>query len=117
MLSNSKKQLSKIINEKKEKNEFYNAFVNELEKLKKKIMIYYIIVFVLGIFLCYYSAAFCAAYINSQIYWFLGCIESSVLDLITPFIICLFLAGLRYISLVLKNKCIFKIETLLSSIL
>jgi len=117
MLSNRKKQLSKIINEKKEKNEFYNAFVNELEKLKKKLMIYYIIVFVLGIFLCYYSAAFCAVYRNSQIYWFLGCVESSVLDLITPFIICLLLAGLRYISLALKNKCIFKIETLLSSIL
>ena len=96
MLSNSKKQLSIIINEKKEKNEYYNAFANELEKLKKKLMIYYIIVFVLGMVFCYYSAAFCAVYRNSQIYWLLGCVESSVLDLITPFVICLLLAGLRY---------------------
>ena len=96
MLSNSKKQLSIIINEKKEKNEYYNAFANELEKLKKKLMIYYIIVFVLGMVFCYYSAVFCAVYRNSQIYWLLGFVESSVLDLITPFVICLLLAGLRY---------------------
>ena len=117
MLSNNKKQLSIIINEKKEKNEYYNAFANELEKLKKKLMIYYIIVFVLGMVFCYYSAAFCAVYRNSQIYWLLGCVESSVLDLITPFVICLLLAGLRYISLFIKNKCIYKIAKLLSSIL
>ena len=103
MLSNSKKQLSIIINEKKEKNEYYNAFANELEKLKKKLMIYYIIVFVLGMVFCYCSPAFCAVYRNSQIYWLLGCVESSVLDLITPFVILSIISRIEIYFIIYKK--------------
>ena len=117
MLSNSKKQLSKIINTKKNEQEFIEAIEIELNKLKKKLIAYYIIVFILGLFFNYYASAFCAVYINSRMFWFLGCIESLVLDFITPFAICFCLAGLRYIGIRKKSKFIYKISSLLNSIL
>ena len=117
MLSNSKKQLSKIMNEKKTEKEYLEALEKELNRLDKKLMVYYIIVFVLGILFAYYATSFCAVYRNSQIYWFIGCIESSAMDFITPFLICLLLAGLRFISILKKYKCIYKMSSLLATIL
>ena len=56
MLSNSKKQLTNIINNKKDEQEYYKALEKEFNKLNKKLMAYFIIVFILGLFfflLCY----------------------------------------------------------------
>ena len=117
MLSNSKKQLSNIINNKKDEQDYYQTLEKEYNKLSKKLMAYFIIVYILGLFFAYYAIAFCAVYQNSQIYWFLGCIESSILDFVTPFFICLFLARLRYISLIIKSKCIYKFANLMSTLL
>ena len=117
MLSNSKKQLTNIINNKKDEQEYYQALEKEFNKLNKKLMAYFIILFILGLFFAYYTTAFCAVYRNSQMYWFYGCIESSILDFVITFFICILLAGLRYISLVLKSKCIYKIANLMSTLL
>ena len=116
MLSNSKKQLTNIINNKKDEQTYYQALEKEFIKLNIKLMVYFIIVFILGLFFAYYATAFCAVYRNSQMYWFYGCIESSILDIATPFIICLLLSGLRYISLIIKSKCIYKIANLMSNL-
>ena len=105
MLSSSKKQLNKIIEERQDKKEYLAAVEKELKRFKNKIIWYFIIVFILSIFFAYYVAAFCAVYQNSQNFWLIGCLESSVLDFLTPFLICLVLSSLRYIGLKKRSKC------------
>ena len=108
MLSNSKKQFNKIIKERQDKIEYLTKMEKELQKFKKKIIFYFIIIFILGIFFAYYVSAFCAVYQNSQTFWLFGCLESLALDAITPFIICLVLSILRYIGLKKRSKCPYK---------
>ena len=105
MLSNSKKQLNKIIKERQDKTEYLTKMEKELQKFKKKIILYFIIVFILGFLFAYYVSAFCAVYQNSQTFWLIGCLESLALDFVTPFIICLALSILRYIGLKKRRKC------------
>ena len=107
MLSSSKKQLNKIIEEKEDKEEYLAAVDNELNKLSKKLTWFFIIVFILGIFFSYYCAAFCAVYTNSQKFWLIGCLESVALDFLTPFVICFVLCSLRYIGLKKRIKCFY----------
>ena len=107
MLSSSKKQLLKIIKERDDKKEYLIALEKELTKFKRKIILYFIIVFILSILFLYYVAAFCAVYQNSQTFWLIGCLESCALDFITPFLICLILSMLRYLGITKKNKCAF----------
>ena len=117
MLSNSKKQLIKIIEEKDKNPNYIKDVESELNKLHKKLYIYFILVFILGIAFTYYCSAFCAVYINSQTFWLIGCLESFALDLLIPFIICLVLAGIRYISINEKLNYLYKIYSLMEKIL
>ena len=117
MLSNSKKQLIKIIEEKDKNPNYIKDVESELNKLHKKLYIYFILVFILGIAFTYYCSAFCAVYINSQTFWLIGCLESFALDLLIPFIICLALAGIRYISINEKLIYLYKIYSLMEKIL
>ena len=114
MLSSSKKQLNKIIKEREDKKEYLEAIEKELNKLKIKIVWYYIIVFILGIFFVYYVSAFCAVYQNSQTFWLIGCFESMALDFITPFLICLILSVLRYIGIKSRSSCAYKTAKILN---
>ena len=107
ILSSSKKQLNKIIEEKEDKEEYLAAVDNELNKLRKKLAWFFIIIFILGIFFAYYCAAFCAVYSNSQKFWLIGCLESVALDFMTPFVICFVLACLRFIGLKKRIKCFY----------
>ena len=117
MLSNSKKQLMKIIKDIDYKQKYLELMDAELYKLKKKLAIYYVIVFLLGLFFFYYISAFCAVYSNSQKYWFYGCLESFGLDLATPFAICLALTSLRYLGLKKHTKCLYSTAGFLGNIL
>ena len=117
MLSNSKKQLTKIINERKDKIEYLERTDAELKKLKKKLILYFIVVFILGIFFLYYSSAFCAVYSNSQKYWFFGCLESLAMDFSTPFLIGLVLTTLRYLGLRKHIKCLYSTSSFLGNVL
>ena len=107
MLSNSKKQLNDIIKKREDKKDYLNAVEKELNKLKKKLIWYYILVFLLGIFFSYYTSSFCAVYQNSQTFWLIGCLESVFLDFLTPFLICLLLSCLRYLGLRRRTKCAY----------
>ena len=85
----------------------------KLSKLRNKLIIYFILVFLLSLFFLYYVSAFCAAYKYSQKYWFLGCVESFGMDSLASFIICVFLALFRFIS----NKKRIKFLYILSDII
>ena len=72
MLSNSKEDLLKVLREKRKYKEYIKAIRTKLKSLRCKLIAYYIITFILGIFFLYYVSAFCAVYRNSQKYLFLG---------------------------------------------
>ena len=115
MLSNSKSELIRVIKERKRYNNYMDVINVKLEKLRKKLIIYFVLVFLLEIFFLYYVTAFCAVYRNSQNYWFIGCLESFVMDSLVSLIICIFLSLLRYISIRKKIKCCFIISNIIST--
>ena len=117
MLSSSKKQLNKIIEERQDKKEYLAAVEKELKKFKNKIIWYFIIVLLLSIFFSYYTSAFCAVYQNSQTFWLIGCLESLALDFVTPFLICAVLSVLRYIGLKKRTKCVYNAAKFLGKLM
>ena len=113
-LSNSKNELKKILSHHNTKEDFNLLFDKEFKCLKKKLIIFFLLTFILMIFFWYYSCAFCAVYFNSQKYWALGGLQSFILNLITPFIFCIFISLLRYFSLRKKIKILYLIEQIIN---
>ena len=107
ILSTSKKEFMKIIKEVDDKQEYLDLIEKGLKKLRKKLIIYFTIIYIIGLFFLYYCSAFCAVYTNSQLFWFYGCLESLAMDLSTPFLISLVLTILRYVGLKKHIKCLF----------
>ena len=89
MLSNSKSELLKLIREKNKKDNYMRLINIKLRKLSIKLIIYFILVFLLGLLFLYYVSAFCSVYRYSQKYWFLGCLESFGIDSLVSVIICI----------------------------
>ena len=89
----------------------------KLAKLQKKLIIYFILVFLLESFFLYYVTAFCAVYRYSQKYWFRGCLESFGIDFLVAFIICIFLALFRYISIKVHIKCFYIMANIINTFL
>ena len=117
LLSSSKSELIKI---KRKKIEFHNykKIINiKLSKLRKKLIIYYIFVFLFQLFFLYYVTIFCAVYIYSQKYWLLGCFESIGIDFLSALIGCIFLALFKYISIKKQMKCLFVFTNIIKKFL
>ena len=113
ILSTHKKQFKHIIKEKLTKQEYLDAMNANLRILRNKLIIYYICIFIFGLFFLYYDSAFCAVYQSSQYYWLYGSLESLALDLVTPFIFCLILAGFRYYGLSKRSSFFYSLATFL----
>jgi len=114
MLSNNKSELTRVIRRRNKYNNYNNIIKNKIVKLKNKLIIYFIFVFVLGIFFLYYVTAFCAVYRNSQKYWFFGSLESFALDSLVSIIVCVFLSFFRYISVRNRVKCCYILTNIIS---
>ena len=114
MLSNSKSELMKIIREKSKNKDYLVLIDDKLRKLRNKLIVYFILVFSLGLIFTYYVSAFCAVYIYSQKYWFYGCLESFAMDSIVALIICIFLALMRFIALKNRIKYFYTIANIIS---
>jgi hypothetical protein len=117
MLSNSKEELMKIIRGKRNYKEYIKAIKDKLRSLRNKLIAYYIIIFILGIFFLYYVSAFCAVYRNSQKYLFLGFVESFVVDTLVAIILCLILSLLRYLAIYKNIKCLYSTANVISTFL
>jgi hypothetical protein len=117
ILSNNNKNLNEIIREKLSKMEYLKRMESALKQLKIKLIIYFIFLLTLGLFFLYYITAFCAVYQSSQKYWIYGCLESLFLDMISPFICCIFLACFRYIGLIKHSSFFYSLASFLSKIL
>jgi hypothetical protein len=82
-----------------------------------KIIIYYIITFLLMIFYWYFTACFCAVYNNTQIILIKNCLISFTISLIYPFFLYLIPSLLRNHALKAKKKgreTIYKISRAIS---
>jgi hypothetical protein len=117
MLSSSKTQLMRIIKERNNKQDYLNLMNRELKKLKYKLIIYFMCLFIFGLFFLYYTSAFCAVYQNSQLFWFYGCLESLAMDFSTPFIICLIFATFRFIAISHHLSFFYTLTNILNTIL
>ena len=116
-LSNSESELNNIIKENnKDKN--YQEIINiQLKKLRNKLIVYFSIVILLGIFFSYYVSAFCAVYRYSQKYWFFGFLESFGTNFLVAIVICFFVTIFRYFSIKKKKKCLFNLSNLVGKLL
>ena len=117
MLSTSKSELLQIIREKKNKKDYLKQIKKKLKKLRCKLIFYYFFLFSLGLLFFYYVAAFCAVYRNSQKYWFIGCFESFIMDLLGAIIICLLLTLFRFIAIRQKVKCLYVFGNIINTFL
>ena len=117
MLSSSKNELIRLIKRIRQYNDYERIINKKLTKLRNKLIIYFILVFLFSSFFLYYVSLFCIIYKFSQKYWFLGCLESFGADSLIALIICIFLALLRYISIKKHIKCTYIIVKIISSFL
>ena len=117
ILSNSRNELINTIKNRTYKIDYILQVNMKLAKLRNKLIIYYILLFIFGIIFLYYACSFCAVYKNSQKYWLIGCFESFIIDSLSSIGICIFLAVFRYISLKKKIKFIYVLVKLINTFL
>ena len=115
MLSSSRSKLIKIVNNRKKyKNYIFN--INQaLDKLRKKLIFYFIFIYLFSLSFMYYVVIFCAVYKNSQKYWIFGFLESFGMDTLVAFIICIFTALFRYIGIKMRIKYFYVIANIIST--
>ena len=91
--------------------------VSVMNLIKCKIIVYYIFTFILFFFYWYTITAFCAVYRNTQNIFITDSISSFIMGLIYPFILYIFPAGLRLLSLMATEKKILECLYSLSDII
>ena len=117
MLSNSKNELIDTINERKSRKDYLRQVRSKLKKLRNKLIVYYLFLFILGLCFLYYVSAFCAVYRHSQKYWLVGCFESFAIDSLVSIAICILLALFRFISVRKKIKYLYFLAKFINSFL
>ena len=110
----NKKDVYKTIKEKEENTEYSEVVKIILNKIKIKLIIFFIFQFIVNFFCLYYVTTFCSVYQNSNYYWFYGCLETLTIDTFFPFIYCLFLSSFRYLGIFYSSKCLFDLSNLLN---
>ena len=80
-----------------------------LKKVRKRILFFFLLQFLVMFFLLYYVTIFCIVYNGSQWSWFKGGWISFLLSFITTLSMCLLIAILRFCSL--KNKSVYAYNT------
>ena len=117
MLSTSKNELLRLIIEKIKFKSYLYLVQIKLSKLRKKLIIYFIMVLLFSLIFWYYISSFCAVYKNNQKYWFLGCLESFGMDSLISLTICIFLAIFRFISIKKHIKYLYLLSSFISNFL
>ena len=91
--------------------------VSVMNLIKCKIIVYYIFTFILFFFYWYTITAFCAVYRNTQNIFITDSISSFIMGLIYPFVLYIFPAGLRLLSLMATEKknleCLYSLSDII----
>ena len=117
MLSNSKSELLQIIRRRNHVKNYLVIVNNKLKKLSYKLLIYFILVFLLGMCFLYYVSSFCAVYTHSQKYWFIGCLISFAIDFFVTLSVCILISTMRFIAIHKKIKCLYILAIWISIII
>ena len=89
------------------KNEIKKEVEEKLKTMKNKIIVLFIVEFIVMLFYWYFLTAFCHVYTKTQVSWILDGILSIIIDFIVKCFLCLLFAGLYRISIESKDKSIF----------
>ena len=116
-LSNSKKQLTDIIKKEKQSESIRHKARKVLNRLKKKLVAFFIINFIFVLFFWYYVSAFCAVYHDTQISWVTGGVISFGISLLVPFLICLLFSSIRVLALKYQHKTLYSILAFLNYVI
>ena len=101
-------------NKDKDNKEYYAEVFDILEKVNKKIKIFFTFTFIVMIFYWYSVACFCAVYRNTQIIFLKDCGISFLTELLEPFILYLIPSILRAISLKCNGcSCVYKLSEMI----
>ena len=103
-------KLSLFVEEVKGNKKFYNKLLLHLKKIKRKIIIFYIIETIFNLFFIYYLEVFCAIYQKSQMALFKTYLIGELTGFLFIFLIGIIIALLRYISLKSNKKRIYIIS-------
>ena len=117
MLSNNASELKRLIKHKRNQPNYENLVNIKLKILRKKLIVYFFLVFVLDFVFLYYITAFCVVYKYSQKYFIFGFLESFAMDSALSIIICIFLSLFRYIAIKRKLKCFYFLANIISAFL
>ena len=117
MLSNNTSELKRLIKHKRNQPNYENLVNIKLKILRKKLIVYFFLVFVLDFVFLYYITAFCVVYKYSQKYFIFGFLESFAMDSALSIIICIFLSLFRYIAIKRKLKCFYFLANIISAFL
>ena len=112
-LSYYKDDLIKIVFEENDLEMYWEKSKKILKNFYYRINIFIIIVFIFELFFWYYCTAFCAAYPNNQKLLIFSVFQDYIINLLLPFILCLFLSFLRQLSIQKKIKTLYCIVGLL----
>ena len=82
-------------------------------KLKNKILIFFILEFLLMIFFYYFVTAFCEVYKQSQISWLIDSFISFLISFPVEFLMAFIICILYIISIKYRNKFMYKISMIL----
>ena len=109
--------LIKELSKNRENKENEKKVIDVINCMKKKLIAFYVVTFLLFLFYWYFISAFCAVYQNTQKTFLLDSLISIIVEFIDPFFIYGFTTLLRYLSLTKcanKNmKCLYKTSDLI----
>ena len=98
----------------KDKNKFSDLILKDIRTIKIKMIVGYIVTFLLSAFFWYYCASFCAVYPKYQYRWFKDSIQSYIISLCFPFILTLVYVVFRYSGIKCKNKVYYYIGIIIN---
>ena len=113
-ISSSKMRIKSLIKREKNPDRFRQESIEIIRNLRKKIIIFLIVNFILMFLFWYYVSAFCFCYKNTQVSWLIGGLITWGITLVFPFILCLLIAIFRFLGLKYKMESAFKISACLS---
>jgi hypothetical protein len=116
-LSSSKKHLIEVLKKEIKSKNYKEKCKKIIKNYNRKLIFYFITIFVFLLFFWYYVTIFCNVYHNNQKYWLYGSIESIIMTLLTPFFSSILVALLRYIAIKFELKWLFNINEFLNMFL
>ena len=109
-LTTSKRKFVSLMNGTSNEKEFLNKSKSLIDCLKIKLIIFFVLNFVLMAFFWYYVSAFCACYQKTQVGWLEGAIMTIIFCFIFQSFYAFILALFRTIGLYFKIKCFYSIS-------